>query len=189
MYKTTFIGVLMKIKLLGERGTVTSSLATAVLFHVFKYIAFYCLYMICVMLIIPSLSLYSRELGDKLYVEYDTINPAIWIAAVIVSFIASSFACAGLNYRFRKKMRKHFFSETFGMINYKDGLNWYKTNYGIFDIVLTAALSVIICAFLAIKMPALAPVLLLGIPADALGAYVSLRRGLTLWRIHSITSD
>ena len=108
---------------------------------------------ICVTLIIPSLSLYSRELGDRLYIEYDTINPAVWIVSVISSFIASSFVFAGLNYRFRKKMRKHFFSETFGKINYRDGLDWYKANYGILDIILTAVLSVIICSVLAVKMP------------------------------------
>ena len=179
----------MKTKLLGERGRVGSSVVSAVLYHLFKYAAFYCLYLICVMLIIPSLSLYSAELGAKLYIEYDTINPAVWLAAVTFSFFAASFACAGLNYRFRKRMRKHFFSETFGMINYKDGLNWYKTNYGILDIVLAAVLSVIICISLTVRLPGLAVIILLGIPADILGAYVSLRRGLTYWRIHSITCD
>ena len=179
----------MKTKLLGERGTVFSSLITAVLFHILKYVAFYGLYFICVLLIIPSVSLYSVDLGNKLYVGYETINPTIWLWVAILCFIASSFACAGLNYRFRKKMRKHFFSETFGMINYKDGLDWYKKNYGILDLILAAILSVIGCAVLAVKMPLLAPVILLGIPADALGAYVSLRRGLTYWRIHSITCD
>ncbi len=179
----------MKTKLLGEHGKISLSLTSAILYHVFKYVSFYCLYLICVMLIIPSLSLYSGKLGDKLYIGYETINPAVWITAVIFCFFASSFVCAGLNYRFRKKMRKHFFSETFGMINYRDGLNWYKTNYGILDIALAAALSFIICVFLTIKMPILAPVILLGIPADTLGSYVSLRRGLTFWRMHSITCD
>ncbi len=176
----------MKTKLLGKRGKVTSSLVSAVLYHLFKYIAFYCLYLLCVMLIIPSLSLYSAELGNMLYVGYETINPAVWLAAAIVSFIASSFACAGLNYRFRKKMRKHFFSETFGMINYKDGLNWYFTNYGVLELILIPVISFFVYAVLAFKMPAL---ILLGVIADGFGAYVSLRRGLTLWRIHSITCD
>ena len=179
----------MKTRLFGERGRLFPSLVTAVLFHVLKYLAFYCLYLICVMLIIPSLSLYSRELGDKLYVSYETINPNVWVAVVIVCFIASSFALAGFNYRFRKKMRKRFFSETFGKIGYKDGLAWYKANYGIMDIILTAVLSVIVCVVLAIKMPIISVFLLIGIPADILGAYVSLRRGLTYWRIHSITCD
>ena len=179
----------MKTKLLGERGRVGSSVVSAVLYHIFKYAAFYCLYLICVMLIIPSLALYSSELGNKLYIGYESINPFVWAISVTLSFFAASFACAGLNYRFRKKMRKHFFSETFGMINYRDGLDWYKTNYGILDIVLTAVLSVIICTALTVKLPGLAVIILLGIPADILGAYVSLRRGLTYWRIHSIACD
>ncbi|MBR0326962.1 MAG: hypothetical protein IIX09_04090, partial [Clostridia bacterium] len=153
----------MKTKLLGENGTVLSSLITAVLFHILKYVAFYGLYLICVMLIVPSLSLYSTELGDKLYVGYETIKPAVWLASVAVSFFLSPFVLAGFNYRFRKKMRKHFFSETFGKINYRDGLDWYKKNYGSLDLILAAILSVIVCAVLAAKMPVLAPVILLGI--------------------------
>ena len=176
----------MKTKLLGERGTVFSSLITAVLFQIFKYAAFYGLYFICVMLIIPSLSLYSAELGNKLYVGYETIKPAVWLASVAVSFFLSPFALAGFNYRFRKKMRKHFFSETFGMINYKDGLDWYFKNYGKLELILIPVISLFVCAVLAIKMPVL---ILFAVIADALGAYVSLRRGLTYWRIHSITCD
>lgn len=182
----TFYGVVMKTKLLGERGTVFSSLITAVLYHIFKYVTFYCLYLICVLLIIPSVSLYSVDLGNKLYVGYETINPTVWLWVSILCFIASSFACAGLNYRFRKKMRKHFFSETFGMINYKDGLDWYFKNYGKLELILIPVISIIVCTVLAIKLPVL---ILFAVIADAFGAYVSLRRGLTYWRIHSITCD
>ena len=175
----------MKTKLLGERGRVATSLASAALYHLFKFIAFYGLYIICVMLIIPSLALYSRELADKLYIGYENINPAVLLTVVMLCFIASSFVCAGLNYRFRKKMRKHFFSETFGMINYRDGLCWYFKNYGMLELMLIPVISFAVSAVLAFR-----PVLiLLGVISDALGAYVSLRRGLTLWRIHSITCD
>ena len=178
----------MKTKLLGERGTVFSSLITAVLYHIFKYVTFYCLYLICVLLIIPSVSLYSVDLGNKLYVGYETIKPAVWFASVAVSFFLSPFVLAGFNYRFRVKMRKHFYRETFGMINYRDGVKWYFDNYGILDIVLTAVLSVVLAA-VAAREPGLAAVVFIGIPLDAIGAYVSIRRGLTFWRIHSITCD
>lgn len=175
----------MKTKLLGERGKVATSLASAVLYHLFKLIAFYGLYIICVMLIIPSLALYSRELADKLYIGYQNIKPDVLLVAATFCLIVSSFVCAGLNYRFRKKMRKHFFTETFGMINYRDGLAWYFTNYGMLELMLIPVISFAVSAVLAFR-----PVLiLLGVIADALGAYVSLRRGLTLWRIHSITCD
>ena len=99
----------MKTKLLGARGTVGTSVISAILYYVFKWIAFMVLYALCTLLIIPSLSLYSTRLGDMLYEGYEMIKPTVWLAAVVISFLGSSFACAGFNYRFRKKIRKHFF--------------------------------------------------------------------------------
>ena len=179
----------MKTKLLGARGTVGTSVISAILYYVFKWIAFMALYALCTLLIIPSLALYSTRLGDMLYEGYEMIKPTVWLAAVVISFLGSSFACAGFNYRFRKKIRKHFFADTFGMIGYKEGVRWFNENYGVLDRVLIAVLSVIINLMASIKLPVLMPIIIPAILADAVGGYVSLRRGLTFLRIHSITCD
>lgn len=178
----------MKTKLLGEKGGIGTSLASALLFMIFKALAYALLAALFCLFVLPSIALYSPTLGDKLFDGYETLNKDVMAAAGIVAYIGSSFLFAGFNYRFRTKMRKHFYRETFGMINYRDGVKWYFDNYGVLDIVLTAVLSVVLAA-VAAREPGLAAVTFLGIPLDAIGAYVSIRRGLTFWRIHSITCD
>ena len=179
----------MKTKLLGEKGGIGTSIVSALLFMNFKILAYALLVALFCYFVIPSLALYSPTLGDKLFNGYESQNQGVIQAVGIGAYLAASFLFAGFNYRFRAKMRKHFYRETFGMINYRDGVKWYFDNYGVLDIVLTAALSVVAAMIVFARVPQLAAVAFLGIPLDVIGAYVSLRRGLTLWRIHSITCD
>lgn len=179
----------MKTKLLGEKGGIGTSIVSALLFIIFKILAYALLVALFGYFVIPSLALYSPTLGDKLFDGYETLKQGVIITVGVCSYLAASFLFAGFNYRFRTKMRKHFYRETFGMINYRDGVKWYFDNYGILDIILTGVFSLIAAIVISVNIPVFTAILFIGIPLDVLGAYVSLRRGLTFWRIHSITCD
>ena len=90
--------------------------------------------------IVPALKTYLESLSDEfLPIVYDIVYS---ISACIAIFPSAIFA-----YRISKKRKKEFLAYSKGRISYLDGIKYYIARYGVYDIICTLVL-IILLAFI-----------------------------------------
>lgn len=90
--------------------------------------------------IVPALKTYLESLSDEfLPIAYDIVYS---ISACIAIFPSAIFA-----YRISKKRKKEFLAYSKGRISYLDGIKYYIARYGVYDIICTLVL-IILLAFI-----------------------------------------
>ena len=134
----------MKKKLLGTHGKIADSIIISVCFFAANSLIYILCLLAGIYIIIPSIGLYSDRLWNLAVDSMGQITPAAATVLWIASAPVSACLAAQLTVSFNKKRRKLFYTETFGMMPDKEGLVWFFEKFGVLDIALVSALSLIL---------------------------------------------